>query len=157
SEPEAHGSAAATTSPAEPQTLEDWEERESKLNEASTLTGGVGLMHTQHAQGGLPGQFRVAFTTEFFSAGFLCTSDFTCPDPKNPNDPSNPLPSDSTDHIGGPPTLPVQVTKWPEPYLATSAYANSDDSNRPTLLQVLGDSVIGAKAHAPLSKVFYLG
>ncbi|HEY8076766.1 MAG TPA: OmpA family protein [Labilithrix sp.] len=156
SEPEVHGNAAGTgNASAEPP--ENWEERESKLNEASTLTGGVGLLHTQHAQGGLPGQFRVAFTTEFFSAGFLCTSDFTCPDPKNPNDPTKRLSSDSTDHIGGHLTLSVQVTKWLEPYLATSAYANSDDSNRPTLLQVLGDSVIGAKAHAPLSKVFYLG
>src|SRR4051812_9325026 len=54
----------------------EWAERDRKLNEASTLTGGVGLVHTQHAQGGAPGQFRVAFTTEYFSAGFLCSSDF---------------------------------------------------------------------------------
>ncbi len=156
SEPEAHGAASTSAEPGTA-TPEEWEERESRLNEASTLTGGVGLLHTQHAQGGLPGQFRVAFTTEFFSAGFLCTTDFTCPDPQNPNDPSKRLASDSTDHIGGHLTLSMQVTKWLEPYLATSAYANSDNANRPSLLQVLGDSVIGAKAHAPLSKVFYLG
>ena len=34
----------------------EWAERESKLNEAATLTGGVGLLHTQHAQGGAAGQ-----------------------------------------------------------------------------------------------------
>jgi hypothetical protein len=36
----------------------EWAARDAKMNEAATLTGGVGLVHTQHAQGGAPGQFR---------------------------------------------------------------------------------------------------
>jgi OmpA-OmpF porin, OOP family len=131
-----------------------WAERERKLNEASTLTGGVGLMHTQHAQGGAPGQFRVDFTTEYFSAGFLCTREFPCRDPQNP---ANTIQSDSADHIGGRLRLSMQVLKWLEAYLATSALANSNAANRPQLLQVLGDSTIGAKAHGQLSKVFHVG
>lgn len=132
----------------------EWAERESKLNESSTLTGGVGLVHTQHAQGGAVGQFRVGFTTEYFSAGFLCSTQFPCRDPRNPN---NVLRSDSADHIGGRLTLSMQVAKWLDTYLATSALANSNPANRPSLLQVLGDSTLGAKAHGAVSKVFNVG
>jgi outer membrane protein OmpA-like peptidoglycan-associated protein len=132
----------------------EWADRDRKMNEAATLTGGVGLLHLQHAQGGAPGQFRVGFTTEYFSAGFLCTDNFPCRDPRNAG---GTIRSDSSDHIGGRLTLSVQATKWLEPFLATSAFANSDASNRPSLLQVLGDSTIGAKAHGALSKVFHVG
>lgn len=132
----------------------DWAARESKLNEGMTLTGGVGLIHTQHAQGGATGQFRVDFTTEYFSAGFLCTREFPCRDPRNPN---NVLQSDSADHIGGRLRLSMQVVKWLDTYLATSALANSNPANRPSLLQVLGDSTLGAKAHGQLSNVFHVG
>ena len=48
---------------------------------------------------------------------------------------------------GGTLTLSMQVAKWLDTYLATSALANSNPANRPTLLQVLGDSTLGAKAH----------
>lgn len=133
---------------------EDWADRDRKMNEAATLTGGVGLVHTQHAQGGAAGQFRVGFTTEYMSAGFLCSSEFPCRDPKNP---AQQVRTDSTDHIGGRLTLSMQVLKWLEPYMATGAFANSNPNNRPSLLQVLGDSTLGAKAHGSLSKVFHAG
>lgn len=132
----------------------EWADRDRKMNEAATLTGGVGLVHTQHAQGGALGQFRVGFTTEYMSAGFLCSTEFPCRDPKNP---AQQVRTDSTDHIGGRLTLSMQVLKWLEPYMATSAFANSNSNNRPTLLQVLGDSTLGAKAHGQLSKVFHAG
>lgn len=132
----------------------EWKERESKLNESATLTGGVGLLHTQHAAGGAPGQFRVGFTTEYFSAGFLCSREFPCRDPRNP---SNQLRTDSADHIGGRLSLSMQVLKWLDVYLATSALANSNPANRPSLLQVLGDSTLGGKAHVALNKVFGVG
>src|SRR5258706_550551 len=59
----------------------EWADREAKLTESSALTGGVGLFHLQHAQGGATGQFRVGFTTEYFSTGFLCSAQFPCKDP----------------------------------------------------------------------------
>ena len=133
---------------------QEWLDRDRKMDEATTLTGGVGLLHTQHAQGGAVGQFRVGFTTEYFSGGFLCTNAFPCKDPKGSG--AN-ITNDTTDHIGGRLTLSMQVLKWLEPYLATSAYANSDAANRPALLQVLGDSTLGAKAHGALGKVFHVG
>ncbi len=159
---EAHvDGAAAAPPPAAPPAGETesaeeraWAEREAKLNDGATITGGTGLLHTQHAQGGAAGQFRLGFTTEWFSSGFLCTTDFPCRDPRNPG---NVLRSDSADHIGGRLTLSMQVAKWLETYLATSALANSNPANRPALLQVLGDSVMGAKAHGSVSKVFHLG
>ena len=133
----------------------EWAERDAKMNEAATLTGGVGLVHTQHAQGGAVGQFRVGFTTEYFSAGFLCTDSFPCRDPRSTT--GGTLKTDTSDHIGGRLTLSMQVLKWLEPYMSTSAFANSNAANRPSLLQVLGDSTLGAKAHGALGKVFHVG
>ncbi|MDB4937945.1 MAG: outer membrane protein [Labilithrix sp.] len=132
----------------------EWAERDRKMDEAATLTGGVGLVHVQHAQGGAVGQFRVGFTTEYFSAGFLCSQTFPCRDPRNT---AGTITADSSDHIGGRLTLSMQVTKWLEPYLATSAFANSNAANRPALLQVLGDSTLGAKVHGGLGKIFNVG
>jgi outer membrane protein OmpA-like peptidoglycan-associated protein len=148
------GAARAPEGEADQDPQRAWAEREAKLNEAATITGGVGLLHTQHAQGGAPGQFRVGFTTEYFSSSFLCSADFPCRDPRNA---SNLLQSDSADHIGGRLTLSMQILSWLETYLGTSAIANSNPANRPSLLQVLGDSVLGGKAHGALSKVFHVG
>jgi outer membrane protein OmpA-like peptidoglycan-associated protein len=140
--------------PPESDAERQWAERDRKLDEANTLTGGVGLVHTQHAQGGAVGQFRVNFATEYFSAGFLCSPEFPC---QNPRDPSQSIRSDSNDHIGGRLRLSMQVLKWLEPYLATGAFANSNPANRPSLLQVLGDTTLGAKAHGRISRVFHVG
>ena len=48
----------------------------------------------------------------------------------------------------------MDVLKWLEAYLATAAIANSNPNNRPSLLQVLGDSQLGLKAHASINNVF---
>src|SRR5215472_11298367 len=74
--------AAAAPAEAAPASNEDeWAQRDRALGEASALSGGTGLLHTQHAQSGAPGQFRLSFTTEYFSAGFLCSSQFPCKNP----------------------------------------------------------------------------
>src|SRR5260370_31164790 len=72
------GEAAPTTIQAD---TVDWTVRDGVLNEGSTLGGASGLLRTQHAQASAPGQFRLGFTTEWFSAGFLCTPQFPCPNP----------------------------------------------------------------------------
>ena len=131
----------------------EWRERDRQLGETATLTGGVGLLHMQHAQGGAPGQIRLGFTTEYFSAGFLCTTDFPCKDPRG----TGSLTTDSLDHIGGSLTLSATLTRWLEAYAGTGAFANSDASNRPSLLQVLGDTDFGLKAYGKLGKWLYLG
>ncbi len=151
--PASPGVAPADGRPAD-DPAKEWEERDRKLDEGVVLGGGVGLLHTQHAQGGAPGQFRLAFTSEYFSAGFLCTTEFPCRDPRGG---TGTLTKDSSDHIGGHLSLSIQVLKWLETYLSTSAVANSNDANRPALIQVLGDSVLGAKAHGQLGKIFHVG
>lgn len=51
----------------------------------------------------------------------------------------------------------MTLTKWLEMYANTAAYANSNAANRPALIQVLGDSLLGAKVFGGLSKVFFIG
>lgn len=151
----ADANGAATPAAAAPESSDDeWAERDRLLGESNSLSGGTGLLHMQTAQTGAPGQLRIGFTTEYFSAGFLCSSDYPCQDPRNPG---QKVTSDTMNHIGGTLTLGVTILKWLEAYAATSAYANSDDQNNPTLLQVLGDTDFGLKAAGALSKVFYVG
>ncbi|MGH7282161.1 MAG: hypothetical protein ACRELY_11595, partial [Polyangiaceae bacterium] len=146
------GSASAAPAAAAPD--DEWAERDRLLGESNSLSGGTGLLHMQTAQTGAPGQLRIGFTTEYFSSGFLCTSDYPCADPRNPG---SKVTTDTLNHIGGTLTLSVTVLKWLEAYAGTSAYANSDDENNPTLLQVLGDTDFGLKAAGGLSKTFYVG
>ncbi|MEO7113705.1 MAG: OmpA family protein [Polyangiaceae bacterium] len=145
--------AAATATDVAPD--DEWADRDRRLGESNSLSGGTGLLHMQTSQLGAPGQLRIGFTTEYFSAGFLCTSDYPCTDPRNPSGAK--ITSDTLNHIGGTLTLNVTILKWLEAYAGTSAYANSDDSNNPTLLQVLGDTDFGLKAAGAISKVFHVG
>lgn len=147
------GEGAVSAPAAGPNPNEVWEERDAALGESSTLSGATGLMHLQHAQGSAPGQLRVAFVTEFFSAGFLCTTEYPCKNPRAAGE----LTSDTLHHIGGTLNLNVSILKWLEAYASTSARANSDEANRPTLLQVVGDSTLGVKGHWGLSRIFYVG
>ncbi len=130
-----------------------WAERDRQLSEQDALTGGVGLLHTQHAESGAPGQFRMGFTSEIFSAGFLCSSTAPCPSPTG----GTPITSDTLTHIGGTLTLSATITKWLEAYAVTGAYGNSDSANQPSLLQVFGDTQLGLKVCYPLSRVFHVG
>jgi outer membrane protein OmpA-like peptidoglycan-associated protein len=136
----------------------EWEERDKRVNESNTITGGVGLLKTQHAQSGSPGQFRVGFAGEWFSAGFLCTTQFPCRDTRTG---TLSVTSDSMNHVGG--TLSIGASLFPvgagtfEGYVSTSAYANSDNKNVPPLLQVLGDTNFAVKYVAPVGNVLNLG
>jgi outer membrane protein OmpA-like peptidoglycan-associated protein len=147
------GSAVAPAGTDEPLDEAAWHARDLQLFEQDTLHGGIGLLHTQHAVSGAPGQLRLGFTSEVFSAGFLCSSTYQCPNPTGgPN-----LTSDTVTHLGGTVTLSATLTRWLEAYAATGAYGNSDNANHPSLLQVLGDTQLGLKVFHPLSKIFHVG
>jgi outer membrane protein OmpA-like peptidoglycan-associated protein len=137
----------------------DWAERDESIGESNTLTGGVGLLRTQHAQSGAPGQFRVGFVGEWFSAGFLCNAEFPCPLATSRG--TALITSDTLDHTGGTLSLGASLFKIGagtfEAYLSTSAYANSDSANNPSVLQVLGDSNLAIKYVAPVGDVLDLG
>lgn len=162
-EPGAAPAAGAAAAPAEGEEGDEaaqaaeWAERDRLVNESNTLSGGTGLIHTQHAQTGAPGQFRLGFTTEWFSAGFLCSSSFQCP----PNGGTSKITSDTMNHIGGTLNLSATLAKIGsgsfDAYGAVVAYANSDSANKPSLLQVLGDMDLGLKYMAPVGNVVHLG
>jgi outer membrane protein OmpA-like peptidoglycan-associated protein len=134
----------------------EWTERDRLVTESNTLTGGTGLLRTQHAQTGAPGQFRLGFATEWFSAGFLCTSQFPCPGPGGTS-----ITSDALDHTGGTLSLSASLFRIGsgtfDAYGSVMALANSDSANNPPLLQVVGDMNLGAKYVAPVSSIFHLG
>jgi outer membrane protein OmpA-like peptidoglycan-associated protein len=140
-----------------PQGDDAWLARDREVNEANELTGGIGLLRTQHAETGAPGQFRLSLVGEWFSAGFLCTPKFQCPGVNG--GPS--ATSDTMNHSGATLSLGVSLVKLGpgvlEAYAATSVYANSDTANSPSLLQVLGDSDLSLKYAAPLGDVLRLG
>jgi outer membrane protein OmpA-like peptidoglycan-associated protein len=136
----------------------EWAERDRLINESNTLHGGTGLLKTQHAQTGSPGSFRLSFITDWFSAGFLCTSSFPCPNNANPG---APITSDTMNHVGGTLALTASLAKAGagtfDAYGSVMAYANSDSANKPALLQVLGDMNLGVKYMAPVGEVLHLG
>ncbi len=141
----------------DPEVEREWRDRDRDLAETNTLTGSTGLLRLQHATVGVPGQFRLGFSTEWFSAGFLCTPEFPCANPRG----TGKIVTGSSGHMGASLTLGVTVAKLGsgglETWLSTSAYANSHDGNRPGLLQVLGDSTLGVKYAAPVGDVFRVG
>ena len=160
------GEAAAATPAADapkevsgddPEVEREWRDRDRDLGETNTLTGSTGLLRLQHATVGVPGQFRLGFSTEWFSAGFLCTPEFPCANPRG----TGKIVTGASGHMGASLTLGMTVAKLGngglETWLSTSAYANSHDGNRPGLLQVLGDSTLGAKYAAPVGDVVRLG
>ena len=136
---------------------DEWEIRDCQVNESNTITGGTGLLRTQHAETGEPGQFRVQFITEWFQAGFLCTSQYSCPNPSG----GPRITSDTMNHTGGTLSLGTSLFKIGagtfDAYGAIMAYANSDSANKPSLLQVLGDTDIGVRYTAPLGNIVHLG
>jgi outer membrane protein OmpA-like peptidoglycan-associated protein len=135
----------------------EWAVRDSTINESNTINGGTGLLKTQHAQTGEPGQFRIGFVTEWFSAGFLCTTQYPC---SNPNGGAA-ITSDTMNHVGGTLSLGASLAKLGsgtlDAYGSIMAYANSDSANKPSLLQVLGDMNLGLKYVAPVGNIVHLG
>jgi outer membrane protein OmpA-like peptidoglycan-associated protein len=127
------------------------------VNESNTITGGTGLLKTQHAETGAPGQLRINFVGEGFAAGFLCTAKYPCVNPSG----GAALKTDTTGHVGGTLSAGASLVRLGpgtlDGYASVTAYANSDPANRPQLLQVLGDMDIGVKYVLPVATTFHLG
>lgn len=136
--------AATTTAKEEEKTEEapksdEWVARDQAVLESNTLAGGMGLLHTMHGGPMKGGQFRTSFIANFMSAGFQCTATYPCPDPAG----GPAKTTDSTNQVGATVGLSVSIIDYLQAYLAANASATGDDNNHPTLLQEMGDLVIG--------------
>ncbi len=137
----------------------DWAERDRLVNESNTISGGTGLLKTQHAETGAPGQLRINFVGEGFAAGFLPLHEALSVRQSEPG--GAPLKTDTMNHVGGTLSAGASLVKLGpgtlDAYAAVTAYANSDTANRPGLLQVLGDMDLGLKYVFPVGSVVRLG
>ncbi len=144
------GSSATPSTPDERDTETDEARRTRVLPRYSSLDGSIGLLHASSAQLGSAGSFRFGLTGEFFSG-----SDFLRPTGLSGTIPSGGV--DSAGHVGGTVTLSYSPLNFLEVFTSIRAYANSNDRERPSLFQVLGDTTLGVKAAGRLARGFYLG
>jgi len=139
-----------------PDRQDEWDSRERNLDEGATLVGAVGLLRTRHAELQAPGQFRVGFAGQWYEAGFLCTSSNPCSTRGAPS-----ITSDSLNHLGGTLLVGASIVQLGpgtlDAVLSIEGYGNSDSANRPSPLQVLGDSNLGVSYAARLARVLSLG
>lgn len=127
--------------PMQPSQDEEDEVRAMDLAEQVSLNGSLGLMRTSYAGSSVSQMFRVAFMTDFFSAGgFLCNSETPCDAAATEDDHS---------HVGAFFGLNATPVSFLEAYAGIRTYANSNSLGSPALLQVLGDTTLGVKVFTP--------
>jgi outer membrane protein OmpA-like peptidoglycan-associated protein len=127
----------------------EWKRRELSLINQTNVYGSTGLLRTAFAGSGAEGTFRVSFLMDWFStSGFLC-------DPADQTAAGQPITcsgenrEDDASHVGGFFTLNATPLSFLEAYGSIRTYANSNSEGSPQLLQVLGDTTLGAKAFTP--------
>ncbi len=120
--------------------------RKTSLGIRSGLGAATGLLRVSEAGGGAAGMFRASFIGSWFSdSGFLCNADAPCPTLRT----EAPKSRDSAERVGAHFVASATVLPFLEAYLGLHNSATSDSRSRPKLLQVLGDSNLGAKAYMP--------
>ena len=113
--------------------------RRRRFNLQNTWGGSVGGIHVIDAGSGPSQTFRVGLMTNFFvQNGFL-------------------NPGDHDEHIGGALSLSWTPFDFLEMYASIASYANSNNMESPNLFQVLGDSLVGAKAYFEVVPGFTFG
>lgn len=139
-----------------PTAEETEEEREARrdrmIHRFSSLSGAVGLVHMQTAEGGSEQTFRFSLIAEYFGArGFL----------RPENNMTFPLPTgftaEDSSRIGATLTASYSPLRYLEVFTALRSFAVSNNLERPTLFQVLGDATLGAKGILPITRGLTLG
>jgi outer membrane protein OmpA-like peptidoglycan-associated protein len=122
------------------------EEREASLGFGNSISGSVGLLHSQTPFSGASGTFRVSFLTGYFSgSGFLCPNNTTaCTPPTGNHDTQDKAKSVSSDIA-----ISATVLPYLEGYVGMHSMASSNTFGRPQLLQVVGDTNLGLKLFTP--------
>ena len=104
-----------------------------------SLRGSTGMWHLSSALTPPEGAFGAGLTVGFFS-----TSDWL-------------VTNDSDNFVGGDLGLWWSPLRYLQAFADLSAYANSNDMERPTLIQTLGDVRLGAKGYYPVVPWYALG
>jgi outer membrane protein OmpA-like peptidoglycan-associated protein len=115
-----------------------------------TIGGSTGLLRVANATSAPVGTFRLQVLWDYFStSSFLCKSGTPCPTQKD----------DEATHFGATFAASATVTSFLEGYVAIRSFANSNDQGKPELLQVLGDTTLGAKVFLPTApyRMFNVG
>ena len=116
------------------------QERERRLRSTfNSWYGPTGGLHVVDAGGGPVGSFRVQLATDFFFAGSFINE------------------GDDADHFGGSLSVTGAVWDYLEIWMSVQSYANANDTEDPTLFQVLGDAQIGIKGFYPVLPFFTIG
>jgi outer membrane protein OmpA-like peptidoglycan-associated protein len=114
--------------------------RRASLFEQNTISGSTGLLRLIEPSSGAAGTFRLSLLADWFTGnGFLCNSSTPCGTDTR----------DSASHFGSVLGLSVTPLSYLEAYASLRSFANSDDQHAPGLLDVLGNTTLGAKAFTP--------
>jgi outer membrane protein OmpA-like peptidoglycan-associated protein len=139
--------------PGADETEEDRESRRDRMiHRYSGLSGAVGLVHMQTAEGGSEQTFRFGLMAEYFGAqGFLRPS----------GNAMFPLPAgfqqEDSSRIGATLTASYSPIRYLEIFAALRSFAVSNSNETPRLFQTLGDSQLGAKGIFPIVRGLTLG
>ncbi len=114
---------AKTSAPLDAADLE-----QERFRTHNTWLGPVGGMHVVDAGSGPAGTLRLQLGVDFFS-----TSDYLAL-------------GDENDWVGGTLSMSLTLTDFLEVFGGVANHANSNSADKPELLQVLGDTLLGVKA-----------
>lgn len=118
-------------------------QRRESLYHQPSLHGATGLLRLVEAGSGRRGTFRFAISANYFSeSGFLCPP---CVEPNG----GLATRSDDATRIGADLLLSATPFDSLEGYLVISSQSNTNNLGEPHLLQVVGDTTLGAKAFTP--------
>lgn len=121
---------AQTPAPLPPPAPLDSEQSSRRARVSNTWTGAAGGLHIVDASSGKPGSVRLQLAADMFS-----TSDFM-------------IAGDVNDYFGATLSAGVTAIEHLELYGSLHNHANGNTMERPQLLQVIGDAMLGGKGYA---------
>ncbi len=139
-------SAPAQNAPAQTATLpptqaqSETDQRRASLLEQNTISGSTGLLRLSRPGSGAAGTFRLSILFDAFSgSGFLCNGSTACGTDTH----------DSASRAGTVLGLSVTPLRYLEAYASLHSAATSNDQHSPDLIDVLGNTTLGAKLFLP--------
>jgi outer membrane protein OmpA-like peptidoglycan-associated protein len=114
--------------------------RRDSLFEQNAVSGSTGLLHLVEPGSGAVGTFRLSLLADWSSEnGFLCSASAPCGSDTR----------DSGSRYGSVLGLSVTPLRYLEAYASLHSSASSDDQHSPGLMDVLGNTTLGAKLFSP--------